>query len=231
MSDAAGHSTTDPAVLADTAPPDGRAARWAGQRERRREEFVNAVLALVDADGPEVTTAQVTERLGLSRTKVYRYFTDAEELHRAVAARVETMLSAQLAPVFDLHGSPRDMIEGVVGAHVEWLTEHGNLYRYLALRAPTGIADIQQAIGRHLGEFIGTWMDALEVPSRSAGPLAHGIVGLVESATARWLDAPGDLDALDLTEDLSTWIWLLADGILRRDGVALDPDEPLVPAP
>ncbi|GGF52373.1 TetR family transcriptional regulator [Marmoricola endophyticus] len=211
-------------------PTDGRAARWAGQRERRRAEFVDAVLVLVDDEGPDVTPAQVTERLGISRTKLYRYFDDAEDLRGAVAARVEAMLTAELAPVFDLSGSPRQMIEGVVGAHVAWLTAHGNLYRYLAGQAPAGIADLQRAIGRHLADFMRTWLDALEVSSRAADPLAHGIVGLVEAATARWLEAPGELDHEELTEDLSAWIWVLADGILRRGGVALDPDAALVPA-
>lgn len=48
-------------------PTDGRATRWAVQRERRRDEFVEAALHAIARHGPEVSTEQIADTADLQR--------------------------------------------------------------------------------------------------------------------------------------------------------------------
>jgi hypothetical protein len=57
-------------------------------------------------------------------------------------------------------------------------------------------------------------------------PVAYG-VGLVDSATAQWLDNPRGLPHGDFSALLTSWVWLIFDDILRVNGFELDPHIPL----
>lgn len=214
----------------------GAANRWAGQRERRRAEFVDAAVAAIAEHGPQTSTEQIAAYVGVTRTKLYRHFTDAADLQRAVAQRAREMLNAELAPLWTPHGSMAQIIEASVGAHVRFLVDHRNLYRYLARcslgedgSAPDAIADIKLTIGTQLGQLFAVYLNAFGLDT-DPQPLAFAIVGLVESSAGRWLDQPGPTSADRLVADLVRWIWLLVDDTLRAGGVYLDRDEPL-PAP
>ncbi|MEX1217506.1 MAG: TetR/AcrR family transcriptional regulator [Acidimicrobiales bacterium] len=61
---------------------DGRTAR----RDRGRAAVLEAALELFEEDNLEPTPEQIAHRAGLSTRSVYRYFTDREELVRAVVA-------------------------------------------------------------------------------------------------------------------------------------------------
>ena len=213
---------------------DGRSARWAGHREQRRSEFVDAALRAIAEEGPEVPVERIAEHAGVGRTRLYKYFTDATDLHGAIAERAATLITAELAPVWSPHGTPMQMISTAISTHVGWLAEHGHLYRHLtmhALSARVGskdaITDVKAAIAGHLTELFRQVLHELGGSEPVAEPLAHGIVGLVESTTDRWLDAPERMDRDQLTELLTRWVWRLLDDALRSAGVELDPDEPL----
>jgi AcrR family transcriptional regulator len=211
----------------------GRTARWAGQRERRRSEFVDAAVSAIAEHGPQTSTEQIAAYVGVTRTKLYRHFTDAADLQRAVAQRAREMLNAELAPLWTPHGSMAQIIEASVGAHVRFLVDHRNLYRYLARcslgedgSAPDAIADIKLTIGTQLCQLFAVYLNAFGVDT-DPQPLAFAIVGLVESSAGRWLDQPGSTSAERLVAELVRWIWLLVDDTLRAGGVQLDRDEPL----
>ena len=163
------------------------------------------------------------------------HFDGAADLQRAVAERAAGMLGAELAPLWTPNGSMGAVIAAAVGAHVRFLVDHRNLYRYLArcsldelASAPDAIADIKLTIGTQLTALFGVYLAALRADV-DPEPLAFGIVGLVESTTSRWLDNPTATEDA-VVADLVRWIWLLVDDTLRGAGVHLDRDEPL-PAP
>ncbi len=86
-----------------TKPPqqdagDGRAARWRGQREKRRSEFVERALVAIDAEGPDVSVATMAVYAGVARTRIYRHFDDSTDLKNAVARRVAAMMLLEYAP-------------------------------------------------------------------------------------------------------------------------------------
>ena len=217
--------------MTNTRRPDGRAARWHGQHERRRAEFVDAALAEIADRGPEVSTERIAQRAGVARTRLYKHFDGAADLQAAISGKVVELLSAELEPVWKPRGSPQRMITVALEAHVRWLTEHTHLYRYLLRHSPGGsgggLTDIKTALGQRLTGY-------LREVGLAAGPAeiaAFGVVGHVESATARWLDSPGGAAREELVEQLAGAVWAVFDQALRRGGITLDPRRPLSEQP
>ncbi|WP_103350623.1 TetR/AcrR family transcriptional regulator [Amycolatopsis sp. CA-128772] len=209
---------------------DGRAARWAGQQERRRAEFVDAALAAIAEHGPDVSTEQIAERAGVARTRLYRHFDGAADLQRAIAQRAAELVTAELAPLWHPEGSPNEMISTVISTHLRWLTEHAHLHRYLTRTLPGGPEDrpdVRGAIARHLSSLFTGYLTAFGLDPTPADTIAFGLVGYVESATTRWLDHPGALGLPQLTGQLTGTIWAMLDHTLRAGGVTVDPDRPL----
>ncbi|WP_439379771.1 TetR/AcrR family transcriptional regulator [Amycolatopsis lexingtonensis] len=205
---------------------DGRAARWAGQQERRRAEFVEAALTAIAEHGPEVSTEQIAERAGVARTRLYRHFADAADLQRAIAERAAELVTAELAPLWHPSGSPHEMIATVISTHLRWLTEHESLHRYLTRTQPAQ-TDVRGTIARHLSGLFSGYLTAFGLDPAPADTIAFGLVGYVESATTRWLDHPGALSLAQLTDQLTGTIWAMLDHTLKAGGVELDPDRPL----
>lgn len=215
---------------------DGRATRWSGQHERRRAEFVEAALRAIAEHGPDVSTEQIAQEAGVARTRLYKHFSGASDLARAIAQRAVELVSTELEPVWNPQGSPRQMIEGAVGAHLRMLTREHNLYRYLTKHTASGardgadaITDIKGAIADSLSALFEGYLAAFELDTGLARPLAHGLVGYVDSAASHWIDQPGGLTLEQMTDFLVGSIWSILDGQLRAYGVELDPDEPLLP--
>jgi len=207
---------------------DGRAARWAGQRERRRREFVEAALRAIAEHGAEVTTEQIAEAAGVARTQVYKHFTGADDLRQAISDQAVELINTTLAPLWNLRGTPMQMIRGAVGSHVAFLAEHYNLYWYLSVRGTQGaITDVKTAVARHLTLLFEFYLSAFGIDKRFAEPLGFGVVGLVDLSTIRWLENPREMAQSDLADLLATWVWRIVDDVLRTNQVVLSPDVPL----
>ncbi|QKW06098.1 TetR/AcrR family transcriptional regulator [Streptomyces sp. NA04227] len=213
--------------------PDGRATRWAGQRERRRAEFVDAAIEAVALHGPEVSTEQIAEQAGVARTRLYKHFSDAADLNRALVERVTEMIAAELEPVLYSGSTPRDGVEAAVRTHLQWLTRHSNLYRYLLRQtadSPSGagqaVHDVKSAMATMLAGLFRDYTAAfeLDMPAQWVDVLAFGIVGLIEAATSRWMADPSQITEDELAQRLSRWVWLTLDDALRAEGIELDPD-------
>jgi len=226
-------------VVDSGGPADGRAARWAGQRAKRRAEIVAAALAAIGTHGSDVSTEQIARRAGIARPQLYRHFADAEDLYEAIATRAAELLVAEMAPVLTRpDGTARTVITRIVGTFVIWMTENVTLYDYVVARsahAPPGggelIADVRAAISALLRDLLIGYLVALRLDTGIADPLAHGLVGMVESTTRRWLTVPAALSRDDLVAQLTMWVWGLLDHMLRLAGVVLDPDQPLPDLP
>ncbi|SFS66327.1 transcriptional regulator, TetR family [Saccharopolyspora flava] len=215
---------------------DGRSARWAGYREKRRKELVDAALSAIAKHGPEVSVELMAEEAGVARPRLYKYFNDTADLGSAIAERVAEMVTEELAPMFNPRGTPAEMIRAAIGAHTNWLAEHGNLYRYLSMNSATGtsgqnvVADVKTVIARQVTGLFEFFLKQFGIEVPVVQPLAFGIVGLVESGANSWLEEPGGLTLDELTDWLCDWTWHLLDRSLQVYGIELDPNLPLAEA-
>lgn len=214
---------------------DGRAARWTGQQERRRQEFVEAALVAIERHGADVSTEQIAAQAGVARTRLYRHFAGAHDLNQAIATRVEQLILEGLAPVWDPTTSPATIIRTAVSTHLRWLTEHHALYRYLVRHSVTTasgltvVNDVKRLIADLLVRLLQEYVELLGLDARVVQPLSFGLVGFVDAAAERWVEDPLEVSVEEMVDLLAGWIWSVLDGVLRAEGLEVDPSTPLLP--
>jgi len=213
---------------------DGRAARWSGQRAKRRAEFVEAALEAISRYGPQTSTEQVADHVGVTRTKLYRFFDGAADLHQSIARHASEMLIARQTPGWDATATPMDMITRTVSVHLRWRIEHPSLYEYLARHSlsddANGVAAIHHVnttAAGNLAEFNGAIFRMFGLDERLAAPLCFGAVGFIECAATQWLNDPAPAALPEFAALLSEWMWALWDKTLQSSGIRLDPHQPL----
>lgn len=213
---------------------DGRAARWSGQRDKRRDEFIEAALQAIAQYGPQTATEQVAEYVGVTRTKLYRHFDGAADLHHSIARRASNMLIAEQIPAWKKTVSPVQMITNTVSTHLKWRIENPDLYDYLRCHSlsddTNGVAAIQavnNTVATNLSVMIGSVFRTFGLDERMIMPLSFGAVGFVESATTHWLSDPKAAPLREFSAQLSEWMWSLWDTTLRSGGMNLDPHQPV----
>ncbi|GAB7005629.1 TetR/AcrR family transcriptional regulator [Nocardioides sp. AN3] len=221
-------------MTAETGARDGRQARWDRHKEERRQQIIDAAIAVVEDSGPgaEVHVQQIAQRAGLSRTVVYRHFEDRADLDRAVQTKVLDGFWAELLPQITLDGTVPQIIERAVGTYVQWAVAHPALHQ-LADHDATGSGPLEEGLDRLAGQIaqvvqVGAVALGGELTAEdraSLDPLAHGIVGAVFSAVRRWLKRPDPLlTPQTLVGLVSQTVWFGIDGHARRFGLEIDPE-------
>jgi AcrR family transcriptional regulator len=217
---------------------DGRTARWSGQRDKRRTEFVDAAVRAIAHYGPQTSTEQVASYVGVTRTKLYRYFGGAADLHHSIARRASDMLIAAQRPVWNPTGRPIEMITHAVSRHLRWRLDHPHLYEYLTLHALSddvnGVAAIREVNSAVAGSVAGQlegYFWSVGLSEVQVEPLSFGIVGFVESATTHWLNNSAPPPLAEFTAQLAEWIWALLSNTLQSAGIRLDPRAPIAAPP
>jgi AcrR family transcriptional regulator len=208
----AGAPVAEPAPLpppAVPAVPDGRRARWTEHRRARREELVAAAVEAVRAAGPEFAVDDVARSAGVSKTVIYRYFSDKDELVDAVLERISgaILLPRLLGELAADRPDDRAQLRAVIGAFVLLIEEEPALYRFAYAHAGrSGRADLVAATEREVAEALGRLMGqrlaAVGRPPAPAMTWAYGVVGMVQLA-AHWWSATRTVSSAELVEQLT----------------------------
>jgi AcrR family transcriptional regulator len=190
--------------------PDGRRARWTEHRRARREELVAAAVEAVRAAGPEFAVDDVARAAGVSKTVIYRYFSDKEELVDAVLDRISTaiLLPRLLGELAIEREDDRARLRAVVAAFVQIIEDEPELYRFAYAHAGrSGRADLvaatEREIAEALGALIGQRLTDAGLPAEPAITWAYGVVGMVQLA-AHWWSGARTVPAAELVEQLTS---------------------------
>ena len=196
------------------APTDGRRSRWAEHRRSRREELVGAAVEAVRLVGPEFSVDDVARSAGVSKTVIYRYFGDKEELIDAVLERISQaiLLPRLLSELAVDRADDRERLRAVIAAFVSLVEDEPALYRFAYAQAGrTGRADLvaatEHAVATALGGLLAARLAAAGRPADPAMTWAYGVVGMVQLAT-HWWSVARSVPAADLVDQLTS----LADG-------------------
>jgi AcrR family transcriptional regulator len=205
---------------------DGRRARWTEHRRARREDLVAAAVEAVRLAGPEFSVDDVARSAGVSKTVIYRYFTDKDELVDAVLERISTviLLPRLLGEIGVEHADDRQGLRAVIAAFVALIEDEPELYRFAYAQAGrSGRADLVAATEHEIAEALARVMSVRLTeagrPADAARTWAYGVVGMVQLA-AHWWSTARTVSATELVEQLTA----LADGGLavllppRRNG-------------
>jgi AcrR family transcriptional regulator len=208
---------------------DGRRARWTEHRSQRRAAFVEAGAAAIDKHGPEASAEQIADEAGVSRTVLYRYFRDREDLRQAIADHLASSVVASVLPNLQLtaESTPHQVIESVIDVIVGWLDEHPNLYYFLRnRRTGASLEAVENTLADQVAALLKVFLMFFGIDADKAEPGAYGIVGLVESTGAWWLSRRS-ISRHKLTQILTGGVWALLDGTARANGVVVGYDDPL----
>jgi AcrR family transcriptional regulator len=206
---------------------DGRRLRWTKHRTERRAGFVSAGADAIDRYGPSASAEQIAEAAGVSRTVLYRYFRDREDLRQAIADHVVQAVVGSVVPQLQLNpaSTPREVIAAAVGTIVGWLDEHPNLYWFLRSRG-SSLDSVETTLADHIAAILKLLMMVFGMRGEAAEPGAYGIVGFVESSSAWWLQHR-TMSREQFTEIVCTGVWHLLEGTARDGGVVVEYDQPL----
>jgi AcrR family transcriptional regulator len=216
---------------AEGAVTDGRRLRWAEHRTQRRAAFVDAGVRAVDAHGPAASAEQIAEAAAVSRTVLYRYFKDKDDLRQAIADRIVGQVITSVMPnlVLDAESTPRDVITSTISTIIGWFDDHPNFYAFLRERQAS-LGAVETTLADRVAYLLQGLMMFFGLPSDQAEPGAYGLVGFVESSCAWWLarrDQPTTMSRERFTESVCQGIWYMLDGFARSSGITIGYDDPL----
>jgi AcrR family transcriptional regulator len=202
-------------IPVESAPvQDGRRSRWTEHRRARREDLVVAAVEAVRRTGPAFAVEDVARSAGVSKTVIYRYFSDKDELVDAVLTRISdaVLLPRLLGELGAEHVDHRAHLRAVIAAFVALIEDEPELYRFAyAHTGRAGRADLVAATEHRIAEALAAQMTARLAeagrPTGAATTWAYGVVGMVQLA-AHWWSTARTVPAAELVEQLTA----LADG-------------------
>ena len=190
-------------------PPDGRRARWTEHRRARREELVGAAVEAVRLAGPDFSVDDVARSAGVSKTVIYRYFSDKDELINAVLERISSaiLLPRLLGELTIEREDDRARLHAMIAAFVRLIEDEPALYRFAYAQAGrSGRADLVAATEHEIAQALGQLMgERLAHAGRPVGPAmtwAYGVVGMVQLAS-HWWAATRHVSPAELVDQLS----------------------------
>ena len=218
-----------PGPEGDDRAPDGRRLRWTAHRAQRRAAFVAAGAIAIDTHGPDASAEQIADVAGVSRTVLYRYFRDREDLRQAIADQAVATVVASVLPKLQVsaESTPRQVITSVIEVIVGWLDRHPNLYYFLRdRRSGSALEAVENTLADQVAALLKMLMMFFGIDAERAEPGAYGMVGFVESSGSWWL-ARRTMSREKLTEIVCEGVWYLLEGTARANNVVVSYDAPL----
>ena len=211
---------------------DARRDRWSDHRARRRREFVDAALRVLEVQGPDLPMDAVAAEAGVTKPVLYRYFQDKSALVDALGERGSEILLDRLLPAIQAGCPALSRVRDAVGAYFAVIDEHPNLYWLLAREGkagsgsgPDSIQQNKEHIATALTAVLGDHLRAYGLDSGGAEPWAYGMTGLVQSTGEWWLQRRS-MSRATVVDYVTQIIWAAITGTLREVGIAVNPDEP-----
>ncbi|MDO3646461.1 TetR/AcrR family transcriptional regulator [Nocardia mangyaensis] len=216
----------------------GRQARWQPHNDSRRERIVLSAIELLEQSpaGVEVPIVQIAEHAGLAKSVVYRQFAGRDELDRRIRSEIADRFVADIEDALDIgEGSIHEILVRTVGGVVTWIQEHPRLHDFLRTGPSEAGSDVDA-----MSELIGTIAASTRAlvtglagvvgvaDDGSADAMTFAIVSMTEATVTRWANDPNPVLTRDqLIEEVASYAWHVVDGVARRHGLTLDPEQQL----
>lgn len=216
---------------------DGRSTRWDAHRAARRAELITAAIQAIRTHGAAVGVDQIAAAARTSKPVIYRYFTDKDDLYRAVVARAADDLMCRLRSALESVTDPREVFAAGIDAFLVLLEEDPELYKFVinhpivARHADDVVHDYVTGISAIITRRLAEQLAAAGRDPDAATPAGDAVVGFIRAAGDWWVEHPEQTTRADLTEYLTALLWGGFAGVYQLAGVAVDgrPGEHLFP--
>ena len=204
------------------AKTDGRKRRWHQHKVERRTELVDGALEAIRLRGRDVSMDEIAAEIGVSKTVLYRYFVDKNDLTTAVMMRfAQTTLIPNMAGALSSNLDGFDLTREIIRVYVETVAAEPEPYRFVMANSSASknkvIADSEQIIARMLAVVLRRRMQPAGMDTRGVEPWAYLIVGGVQLATHSWMSNPR-MSSDDLIDYLTMLCWNALCGIVEVGG-------------
>ena len=213
--------------MAQQSPPvavktDGRKRRWHQHKVERRNELVDGTLDAIRRLGSNLSMDEIAAEIGVSKTVLYRYFVDKNDLTTAVMMRfAQTTLIPNMAAALSSNLDGYDLTREVIRVYVETVANEPEPYQFVmannSASKSKAVADSEAIIARMLAVMLRRRMLSVGMDASGAEPWAFHTVGGVQLATHSWMSNPR-MTADDLIDYLAMLSWSALCGIVEVNG-------------
>jgi AcrR family transcriptional regulator len=210
-----------PAVERAGSRGDGRRRRWEEHKRARRAEFVDAAICAIRAHGSDASLDDIAAEAGVSKSVLYRHFTDKADVFGAVLDRIATdLFLPRVAGELVVGQDDEALLRGAVASYVGLVVQEPQLYRFVfshnsLARGGDFVANMEDTIAQALSVMMADRLREAGADSGGAEPWAYGVVGMVQLAAHRWVDHP-TMSAEALVDYLIALAWQGLSGVLPR---------------
>ena len=182
-------------IPAVTVKTDGRKRRWHQHKVERRNELVDGTIDAIRRLGRYLSMDEIAAEIGVSKTVLYRYFVDKNDLTTAVMMRfAQTTLIPNMAAALSSNLDGFDLTREVIRVYVETVADEPEPYRFVMANSSASkskvIADSERIIARMLAVMLRRRMQQAGMDTGGVEPWAYLIVGGVQLATHSWMSDP-----------------------------------------
>jgi AcrR family transcriptional regulator len=188
----------------------------------RRNELVDGTLEAIRRRGRYVSMDEIAADIGVSKTVLYRYFVDKNDLTTAVMMRfAQTTLIPNMAKALSSNLDGFDLTREIIRVYVDTVAAEPEPYRFVMANSSASrskvIADSERIIARMLAVMLRNRMRAAGMDASGAEPWAYMTVGGVQLATHSWMSDPR-MSADELIDYLTMLSWNALCGIVEIGG-------------
>ena len=207
---------------ARAAKTDGRKRRWHQHKVDRRNELVDGTLDAIRRCGSNVSMDEIAAEIGVSKTVLYRYFVDKNDLTTAVMMRfAQTTLIPNMASALKAHLDGFALTREIIRVYVDTVAAEPEIYPFVMANSSASkskaVADSEQIIARMLAVMLRRRMAESGMDTSGAGPWAFHTVGGVQLATHSWMSNPR-MSSEQLIDYLTMLSWNALCGIVEVGG-------------
>lgn len=209
-------------IPAVTVKTDGRKRRWHQHKVDRRNELVDGTIVAIRRRGRFLSMDDIAAEIGVSKTVLYRYFVDKNDLTTAVMMRfAQTTLIPNMAAALSSNLDGIDLAREIIRVYVETVAAEPEPYRFVMANSSASkskvIADSERIIARMLAVMLRRRMQEAGMDTGGVEPWAYLIVGGVQLATHSWMSDPR-MSSEELIDYLTMLSWNALCGIVEVGG-------------
>ncbi|HWF29768.1 MAG TPA: TetR/AcrR family transcriptional regulator [Mycobacterium sp.] len=209
-------------IPAATVKTDGRKRRWHQHKVDRRNELVDGTFDAIRRHGGALSMDEIAAEIGVSKTVLYRYFVDKNDLTTAVMMRfTQTTLIPNMAAALSSNLDGFDLTRAVIRVYVDTVADEPEPYRFVMANTSASkskvIANSERIIARMLAVMLRRRMQQAGMDTGGVEPWAYLIVGGVQLATHSWMSGPR-MSRDELIDYLTMLSWNALCGIVEVGG-------------
>jgi AcrR family transcriptional regulator len=183
---------------------------------------VDGTLEAIRRLGSNVSMDEIAAEIGVSKTVLYRYFVDKNDLTTAVMMRfAQTTLIPNMAAALSSNLDGYALTREIIRVYVETVAAEPEPYRFVmannSASKSKAVAESEQIIARMLAVMLRRRMVSVGMDTGGAEPWAFHIVGGVQLATHSWMSHPR-MSADELIDYLTMLSWSALCGIVEVGG-------------